>query len=160
MRLALCGHGRAGKDAAAEWFGEHTTIRYSGFSTSRAITPYAARKLGISEEEAFARRHEDRELWFRLGNQLRMEDPAFLARQTFEHGDIAVGIRDRGEMEAVLREGLVDLAVWIEREVSVDPTLTYGRELCDIIIDNDGTLEEFHSRLRALAKAMGVLKEK
>lgn len=159
MRIALCGHGRVGKDEAAQWFNVNTSLRYSGFSTSMAITPHAAKHLGITEEEAFARRHEDRMLWFELGNNLREHDPAFLARQTFEHGDIAVGIRDRSEMQAVLDEGLVDVAIWIERDVPEDPTLTYGKELCSIIVENTGTLEEFHASLRAVAMMLGVLNE-
>lgn len=159
MRLAISGRGRSGKDEAAKWFNDNTSIRYSGFSTSMAITPHAAKHLGISEEEAFARRHEDRMLWFNLGNKLREHDQAFLARQTFEHGDIAVGIRDRDEMQAVLNEGLVDVAIWIDRDVPVDPTLTYGKELCSIVVENHGTLEEFHAVLRAVAKYLGVLNE-
>lgn len=159
MKIAICGHGRAGKDIAAWWFNDHTFLCYSGFSTSVAITPHAAKHLGISEEEAFARRHEDRMLWFELGNKLREHDPAFLARQTFQHGDIAVGIRDRSEMEAVLREGLVRHAIWIDRDVPVDPTLNYGKELCDIVVENHGTLEEFYAMLRAVAGVLGVLNE-
>lgn len=158
MKIALCGHGRVGKDEAANWFNANTTIRYSGFSTSMAITPHAAKRLGISEAEAFARRHEDRMLWYELGNELREHDRAFLARQTFEHGDIAVGIRDRQEMLAVLEEGLVDLAIWISRGVPPDPTLTYGPELCHIIIQNRSDLPEFHAKLHRLSACLGILR--
>ena len=156
MKLAICGRGRAGKDEAAKWFNENTTVRYSGFSTSAVITPYAAKRLGISEEEAFRRRHEDRMLWYKIGNELREHDPAFLARQTFERGDIAVGIRDANEMQAVLDEELIDLAIWIERDVPPDPTLTYGPEFCDVIVLNTGEIEAMYARLEALSKAMGI----
>lgn len=156
MKLAICGHGRAGKDEAAKWFNENTTVRYSGFSTSAVIAPYVASVLGISEEEAFRRRHEDRQLWYEIGNELREHDPAFLARKTFEHGDIAVGIRDRDEMQAVLDEEMVDLAIWIERDVPPDPTLKYGQEMCDVIVLNTGELGAMFARLEALSKAMGI----
>lgn len=158
MKIAICGPGRAGKDEAAHWFNANTSLRYFGFSTSMAITPHAAKHLGISEEEAFARRHRDRELWYELGNNLRQNDKAFLARQTFEHGDIAVGIRDREELQTIIDEGLVDLAIWIDRDVPADPTLKYGPESCDIIVQNRSCISEFHTKLNRLAACLGILK--
>lgn len=84
------------------------------------------------------------------GPHIRANDAAYLARRTLEHGDIAVGIRDGAEMQAVLDEQLVDLAIWIERDVPLDPTLTYGPELCHVIMQNRSTLEAFHAKLGAL----------
>ena len=70
-----------------------------------------------------------------------------------------MGIRDRGEMEAVLREGLVSHAIWIDRDVPADPTLTYGKDLCDIVVENHGTIEELYAILKAVASVLGVLNE-
>lgn len=36
-----------------------------------------------------------------------------------------------------------------------DPTIKYGRELCDIVIENCGDLPGYHARLAAFARACG-----
>lgn len=153
-RLALCGPGRSGKDEAAKWLTQNTMMRF-GKSTSEVIAPYRAAELGVSVEEAFANRHQERVVWYELGNRLRERDAAFLARECLKGGELVVGIRDREELLAVKKEGLVDLCIWLDRFVEPDPTMKYGPELCDLIITNYTTLEDFHDKLKALAKAAG-----
>jgi hypothetical protein len=157
LKIAIVGHGRAGKDEAAAYFHEHTRCRYA-LSTSEVIAPVAAARLGLPVAEAFARRHEDRATWRAIGDEMRANDPAALARETLRHGDICVGIRAIVEIEAVRREGLVGLIIWIDRDVPPDPTLEFGSEQADIVIENRWDLPAFHARLRRLANAMGVLR--
>ena len=155
LRLAIVGPGRAGKDACAEWLAANTPLRYTG-SCSSVIAPHAARRLGLGVTEAFARRHEDRDLWRAIGDELRRDDPAALARETLRHGELCVGVRARVEIEAVIRERLVDLVLWIDRDVPPDPTLEFGPEVATVILPNRGTLADLHGRLRALARAWGL----
>jgi hypothetical protein len=150
MKLAIVGPGRSGKDAAAEQLALHG-FRYA-FSTSRVIAPYAARRLGLTHEAAFTRRHQDRPLWRQIGDELREHDPAYLARKTLEYGDLCVGVRSLREIAAVRSEGLVDLILWIDRDVPVDDTLEFGPEVADIIVPNRGTLLDFHIRINRLAR--------
>lgn len=157
MKLAIVGPGRCGKDTAAEWFAQRTILRYWG-SCSQVILPEAARRLGLSEAEAWKRRHEDRKFWRELGDEMRKDDPAALARVTLEKGDLCVGVRSHVEMRAVLDQKLVDLTVWIHRpNVPNDPTLEFGRGLADVVIENAGTLTDFHGKLYNLAATLGVL---
>lgn len=156
MKLAICGPARSGKDEAAIWLAANTSLRYS-LSTSQVIAPVAARHLGLSVEAAFAQRHQDRMLWRRLGDGLRRSDTAYLARQTLIDGDLCVGIRSRLEIEAVRAEKLVDLVIWIARTVPTDPTLQYGPEMADIVIQNYWGVAEFHERLQRLAKSWDIL---
>jgi len=132
-RIAICGHGRSGKDTAARWLAEHTPLRL-GKTTSEVIAPYRAAELGVSVEEAFTRRHEERDLWYELGNRLRANDWARLVRETLRDGEICVGIRDPEELAAARAEGLVDLVLWIDRDVKPDSTMKFGPERCDIIV--------------------------
>lgn len=155
-RIAFCGPGRSGKDECAHWFAENTRLRF-GRSTSEVIAPYVAARLGLDAAEAFARRHEDRVLWFEVGNELRRHDPLFLVRECLADGEIVVGMRNRDEVIGARAEGLIDLLAWIDRDVPVDPTMTYGPELCDVRIDNRGTLADLRGRLAALASFAGVL---
>lgn len=157
LKIAILGPSRAGKDVAADWLAANTRLRYTG-SCSSVIAPVVAERYGMTVAEAFARRHEDRDLWFRTGNEMRASDPAALARETLRKGDICVGIRSRAEIEAVLSGGLVDLAIWVSRpNLPVDPTLEYGVEMADIVIRNHAGLDEFHGRLHRLAASWGVM---
>ena len=156
MKLAIVGPGRSGKDEIANWLHANTSLCYLGYSTSRVICPHAARQLGISEDEAFARRHEDRALWRRIGDELRAHDPAHLAREVLKHQDVCVGIRARCEIEAAQRERLVDLTLWVARDVPNDETLEYGSEVADLIIENRQSLSHLHARLSRLARALGL----
>lgn len=150
MRLAIVGPSRCGKSHAAHWLARNTSLLYWG-SCSRVILPHAAAHLGISEAAAFACRHEHRPLWRALGDALRRDDPAHLARKTLEHGDLCVGVRSLVEIEAVRAEGLCDLIVWVERDVPADDTLEYDSSKADIIVENRWDLPAFHRRLDRLA---------
>lgn len=155
-KIAICGHGRSGKDTAGRWLAENTPLRL-GLTTSQVIAPVIAAEDGVSVEVAFARRHQERERWFRRGNELRRNDPAYLVRGCLAGGEIAVGLRNADEIEAARAEGLIDLFVWVERDVPRDPTQTFDASLCDVVILNNGTLAEFHERLRALARFAKLL---
>lgn len=156
-KVAICGPSRCGKDTAAAWFHANTPLRM-GKATSEIILPVAAERLGLSLAEAFARRHEDRKFWFDVANELRLSDSAYLARRVLEDSDIVVGVRSRDELITCRREGLVDLVIWIDRDVPPDPTLEYGPDLCDVVIGNRGTREGLYSRLEAFSRFSGILK--
>ena len=157
LPLALSGPSQCGKDTVAEWFRDNCGLRY-GRSTSAVICPHIAAEDGISFEEAFARRHEDRERWFRKGIELRKDDPAALVREVVKDGDIVVGVRDGAEFRAARDQGLFRLSIWIDRDVPDDPTLTYGPEECDLRLDNFDGIPELHRRLERLARGLGIAK--
>lgn len=156
MRLAFVGPSGAGKDEAGEFVSRcFAGLPYWG-PTSLVIAPHIAAEDGVSIEEAYAHRHRDKERWRKKGDLLRLHDPAHLARKTLETGRIVVGVRSLIEITAVRAEGLVDLIVWIDRDVPPDPTLEYGSELADLVIENHWGLPEFHDRLRRLGRALGL----
>ena len=154
--IALCGHGRCGKDTAAQFLAAITPLRL-GKTTSQVIAPHRAAQLQISVAEAYARRHQERNLWYEIGNQLRASDPASLVRETLRDGEICVGIRAVEELLAARAEGLLELVVWVDRDIPADSTMKFGPELCDVVIENRGSKEDFFSKLKALAKFAGLL---
>jgi len=154
-RLAILGYGRAGKDEAGRWLGEHTDLRYAG-STSQVVCPLIAKDLGISEQEAWDTRHQNRIYWKDWCNNYGADDPAKLARYCLYRGDIVVGLRDKVELAAIKAEGLIDLYIWIDHNVPVDPTVTFTVDDCDIVIRNHGTPGQLHEKLGRLAIAMGL----
>ena len=156
FNLAICGPGESGKDTVAKWLHCHTRLRM-GRSTSEIILPHVAERLGVSPITAWRERSAHRDLWAQEGDRLRTDDPAALARLTLAEGDMCVGVRRRTEMEAAISAGLFDLAVWVDRlDVPPDTSLTYGPELCDLVIQNHWGLLELHSRLARLARSWDV----
>lgn len=157
--VMFVGHGRAGKDTASEMFAKITGLRFAG-SLSRQLAVHMAGVLGLSVEEAYARRHEDRMKWYEEGNKLREKGPTTLIRSALRHGDITNGARDRAEVIAAREEGLVDLIVWIENpRVPTDPTLKFGPDDCDIAILNTGGLDQLYRNLERLAAFANLIGE-
>jgi hypothetical protein len=154
-KLLIVGHGRAGKDTACEYLSQITSLRNAG-TTSKYLCKHVAQALGLSEEEAYRRRHESNEMrqtWFKIGNQVRENSPTTLLREALMHGEITGGVRDIAEIVGAREEKLVDLIIWVEnRRVPPDPTVTFGVEECDIVIPNHGSLDEFYYRLWRLAQ--------
>lgn len=158
-KLLLVGHGRAGKDEAGEYLAKITNLKFAG-TTSLYLAKYVAKELGRSEAEVYATRHADRDEWYRIGNELRLNDPGVLVRESMENGDIIGGVRDIEEVVYCRENNVVDLIVWIENNrVPVDPTLKFTSREADIIIQNNWGLGEYHGRLRRLAKSLNILKE-
>jgi len=125
-RILVVGPGRAGKDEALLWFEKHTPYA-SGGTTSLYLAYDVAEAKGISVEEAYAKRHEDRNFWFELGNKLReTRGVLYLLKQALLRGNVAAGVRDIREIEAAITERLVDVVLWVDNpRVPVDPTMSF-----------------------------------
>lgn len=156
MIIGIMGVGRSGKDTAAEWLVEHTNLKYRG-STSIIISEEIARRENITFEEAHSQRHERREYWRMVGDEMRIHDSAALAREVLKDSNLIVGIRSYLEMEKIKQERLCDIIIWISRlDVAVDPTIEFGSEMCDIVIENHWGFEEYYERLNNLSKILGL----
>lgn len=141
------GYGRAGKDTAGKFLGRVSPLRYVG-STSWWAKGIVARELGVCEQEAWDTRHQNRQAWKDILNRHRAGDPTNLIRLSLTHGEIVVGVRELYEITAGREQGLLTHVVWIDNPgVPVDFTTGYGPGDCDLVISNDGTIDEFHGRL-------------
>lgn len=154
--LAFCGWGRAGKDTCAEWFRDHTPLKFAG-GCSYTILPLVAEARGESLEYAWETRHQNRQWWYEFCNEYRKHDPARLVRDCLAHSDIVCGIRDGFELKAVVAEGLTDLTIWVNKPgTEKDTTVTYEEKDCDISISNSGSIEDLHRKLERLAISLGL----
>jgi hypothetical protein len=159
--LAFVGYGRSGKDTCADWLRENTSLVYEG-GCSWTARAYMAGRLSedegklVTPDEAYARRHEDRDKWYRYLNEYREGDPTRLVRDCLAHSHVVCGIRDREELLGAKAEGLVDLVIWVDRDVPVDTTVTYSIDDCDLVLRNRGSKAELYSRLSRMAAALGI----
>jgi len=100
----------------------------------------------------------NRQVWFEVGNKLRTEDPAYLVRACLREGEIVVGLRNVDEVSVARELGLVDLFAWLDHDAPEDPTMTFGHELCDVIVANYGPIDELHEKKRAFARFARLMK--
>lgn len=149
--LAVVGMGRAGKDTAAEFLAGRFHLKPVR-SSSLTAKPLVAHMVGGDPEVVYAERHQHREFWIHACNQLRATDLTRLARWCLGACDHAVGLRGKTEFEAVMAQGVCDLSVWVDRDVPDDPTTEFPRDFCDLVIENRGTLAEFHAKLLRFGK--------
>ena len=155
-RLLIVGHGRSGKDTAAEIL-HGAGLTYAG-SLSWFALPFMAKRLKQPLQIAWERRHEHRMAWYHGCNELRREDPLFLVRLALAEANVVTGLRDIAEITAAKEENLFDEILWVERNgTPIDPTLTYGKEQCSDVVFNNGTLAEFKENLLAWATVKGFL---
>lgn len=151
--LAILGMGRAGKDEAGLFLAKtfnHVTPK----SSSLNALPFVAHMIGIDAGHAYAERHQHREFWVEACNQLRRPDLTTLARWCLGQCDFAVGLRGRDEVPAVVKGGVVDLTIWVSRDVPTDPTVEFTSKECDFVVENHWSLEEFHTRLTRIGRAI------
>lgn len=159
MNIVLCGYSRAGKDLGGELLQHITGLKFAG-TTSLYLKKHVAQRLGKSEEEVYERRHQNQMLWKQIGDDLRINDPGLLLKEALSVGSITGGLRDLVEVQYARESGLVDLIIWIENiDVPVDPSVNFTSRECDVIIQHNWSIPEYHGRLLRLAKALGIAKK-
>jgi hypothetical protein len=155
-RVMVVGHSGAGKDTACLYLALVTHLRFAG-TTSRYLARHVAARLGVCEAEAYRSRHANRNVWHRVGNELRRRDPGLLVREALAHAEITGGVRGVEEIRACRQEGLVDLIVWVANDrVRRGATVTFDERDCDAVVANHGSLAEFHEELLRWARAAGL----
>jgi hypothetical protein len=156
MKLFVIGSGRHGKDAAGKFITKNYGLTFessSMFCAEHVVTPWLE-KLGVtyaSLEECYADRVNYREEWYNAIRDFNKGDESRLSAAIFSEYDMYVGIRSR--IEFLASRHLSDLSIWIEagERVNVeDPTIKISPRDCDVIVDNNGTEEELHFKLKRL----------
>jgi len=144
-KIYVVGHGRHGKDTAAQIISDVTglTFESSSMFCARLFIYEALRPiLGYaSVQECYDDRSNHRALWHGLITSYNLTDPARLSREIFSEYDMYVGIRSRVELEAAREEGLVDLVFWVDasRREEPEPADSFSLDIscADFVIDNN-----------------------
>lgn len=97
-----------------------------------------------------------RESWFHAISQYNADDPAKLAREVWEVGDIYVGMRSRREFEVA--KDLADLVIWVDASARHPHESPLSMELnmsdADVVLFNDGTRGDLRRRVQRLLGAL------
>lgn len=165
IRLAVCGYGRSGKDTVGKWLHENTSL-VCRQSTSEAAADLVFREWGrlhfATKQECWLRRHLWRDKWAEIIWRYNQPNGLTLYWDMVNAGNsVLVGIRNGDELTACVGAGVVTLSLWVERKDAYEGvgSMTLRREDCDLVILNNGTLDELYARLRRFAGALGVLRK-
>lgn len=161
-KLLIIGSARWGKDTLAELLEEQIGLKFLSSSLAASnIFLYDAlkEKYGYTTpEECFEDRINRRPEWYKLICEYNKDDRTKLAKGILEYSDCYVGMRDRDEIEECIKQGLFDLIIWVDasERLPLEPKESFNidKSCADVIIDNNGTFEEFKERVYRFGKIL------
>jgi hypothetical protein len=161
-KILILGFARHGKDTAAEFLRDDFGLSFcssSLFCAEKIVRPaLAAQGIFYSDvQSCFEDRGKHREKWFEAIKNFNTNDHARLGRALFEQYDIYVGLRNVQEVEALKKEKRIDLTLWIDSSDRGIPkedmsSCTVSPLDADIVVKNDGGLEDLRMRLRSICE--------
>lgn len=128
------------------------------FPALQAALSYTTQPYPSDLAEAHELRHLCRDVWKELIALYNTPDKTTLAREVLSRADVYDGMRCVKEFEA--SRHLFDYIVWVDasaRVPTVDPTLTISRDVADLVIDNNGTLDDLRGAAVRLGERLGVV---
>lgn len=155
-KILILGHKRHGKDTMAE-------ILRDNFDFSFQSSSMAAAEIFLFDMlngplwdmnyntigECFEDRINHRPLWYHLISAYNSVDKMRLAREILSNNNCYVGMRNHAELEAA--KGLFDLIIWVDAgerlPLESSSSMTGVISQADIVIQNNGTLEEFTEKV-------------
>ena len=155
----IFGHKQHGKDTACEYLEDKYGIKFASSSLFSCqlflFEKMKAEGYGYQTvEECFADRVNHRKYWYEAIRDFNVPDKSRLGKLLFDRHAIYCGIRDKEEFDSLKADGLVHLAIFIDasgRLPKEDPeSMKMDIEHADIVITNNGTLEQFYEKLDRL----------
>ena len=161
-KILIIGYARSGKDTLAE-------ILRDEFGMTFKSSSYAAAEIFIFDalrfmydydtvQECFEDRHDKRDLWYNMICEYNREDPTRLAREILKDNDCYVGMRSDREIKACIEAGLFEHIIWVDAsqriEKESEKSCSLSDQYANIIISNNGTLEEFEEECRKLGRVL------
>jgi hypothetical protein len=158
----LMGYGRHGKDTVAEYLRDKYgyTFTSSSWACAEELFPLFKLFFGYKDvDQCFEDRHGgNRPIWHEAIKLINKGDKAYLGRKIYSENDIYVGIRCIEEFRAIKRKKLFDFSIWVDRSEVLPPegkgSCTVTKEDAEIVLDNNGTLEDLYRRIDKLVLAM------
>jgi len=150
IKILLLGNGRHGKDTMAEILNEEYGMSFLGSSRAACdlfIFDQMKDEHGYkTKEECFNDRLNNRDYWYESICEYNKDDRTRLAKEILNRVDCYVGMRDLDEFMECMKQNLFDKVVWVDASERIPlevGSFNIPKERADIIIYNNGTLEEF-----------------
>jgi dephospho-CoA kinase len=161
-KILILGNATHGKDTLAELFNKYYGFTYSSSSQAAAdifIYDELKEKYGYkTPEECFKDRVNHRAEWYTLICDYNKDNRARLGKAIVDKTGCYVGMRDKREIEECIKQGIFDFIIWVDasKRLPEEPRSSFNIDIdvADIIIDNNGTLEEFERRAINLGKIL------
>ena len=161
-KFLVVGHKRHGKDSFAEILNEEFGFKFKSSSLAASeIFLYEALKdkYGYeTPEECFEDRVNHRSEWYTLICEYNKDDKTRLAKEILKTADCYVGMRDDKEIEECMNQGLFDLIIWVDasKRLPLESSYSFNIDIsvADIIIENNGTFEDFKEKVIRLGKIL------
>lgn len=155
------GHARHGKDTVAEILRDEMglTFESSSHCIAELLRPDLEKIVGpYASLEAC---YEDRVRWRQYWHEwiIQYNQPLYrLSEHILTKYDMYVGIRNPEEYYAARGRGLFQLGIWVDASEREPIEGTESNKMsvrdADIIIDNNGTLEDLIPKVKRLAQAL------
>lgn len=160
IRLLIIGPARHGKDTLAETMRDNFGLNFKSSSQACSdifIYNELKDKYGYTTpEECFDDRLNHRAEWYQLICGYNINDKARLAKEILKDNNTYVGMRDKDEIKECVNQELFDLIIWVDAEGRLpnesSESFNITKDLADIIIENNGTSEEFNEKIIRLGK--------
>lgn len=161
-KLLIIGHARHAKDSMAEILQEYFGLRFKSSSEAASeifIYDVLSKKYGYKTPfECFEDRVNHRAEWHQLICDYNIQDKARLAKGILTQADCYVGMRSSKEIKECIKQELFDLIIWVDASERLpledSSSFNIDKSDADIIIDNNGTFDEFKERVIRLGKAL------
>lgn len=161
-KLLIIAPARWGKDTMGEILRDNIGLKFMSSSQAAAdifIYKELKDKYGYkTPEECFEDRMNHRPEWYNLICEYNKDDRTRLAQEILKLNDCYIGMRDRDEIRACIDNGVFDLIVWVDasKRLPMEDSSSFNidKSCADIIIDNNGTKEEFVERVIRFGKCI------
>lgn len=148
MKILVLGFTQAGKSLAAIQLAEILGSQPPITSSDVIIRDYA-KASGYEEQFVRVSKATYRKALYLFGNVMESDNPAYPADEILKQTDVLAGIRNPSQLAAIRDQ--LDLIIWISRPGCVaGETDKIGPEVADVIIANDGTLDELRVSLQRI----------
>jgi dephospho-CoA kinase len=161
-KLLILGNARHGKDTFAEILRDNYGLNFKSSSQAAAdIFLYDQLKDKYdytTPEECFEDRVNHRQEWYEAICEYNKDDRTRLAKSILSISDCYVGMRDRDEIKECMRQGLFDLIIWVDASNRLEgeevSSFNIDISCADIVVYNNGTLEEFIVKTKRLGNIL------
>lgn len=159
IKLLICGEGRHGKDTMAELLQEYVGLTATSSSWVAAglfFDKYKDVYKYVDVMDCYEDRVNHRKEWYDFITEYNNPDRTKLTKKILETSNIYVGLRNPEEFKEA--KDLFNITIWVDasKRLPAEGKESNGitPDMCDVIIENNGTLSEFKDKVKAFASIL------